>query len=363
MKLPLGAFFLMKQFDYIIVGQGLAGTVLAFRLRLKGKRVFVVDKHRESTSSKIAPGAYNPMVLKRFTPCWNVEQQLEPLYDFITNFEEAFDESVHTPLKLWRKFHSVQEQNLWLEKSEKVRLAPFMNPSFIANPYKGVRAEFGFGEVINSGRVELSRMISLFKEQLESEACFLDEDFDYNTLEIRSSSVCYKSVSADKIVFCEGHRLTKNPFFNYLPLMRTKGELITVRLKGLQVKELIKSNISILPLGDDVYKVGATFNWDDKDEVCTEQAQQELLDKLKELVDVSPELVRHEAGLRPTVKDRRALLGVHPKYDNVIVFNGLGTRGLLISPYLSLQLIDFMEQGIALDPEVDIKRYENQMPC
>ena len=359
----MGAFFLMKPFDYIIVGQGLAGTVLAFQLRSRGKNVFVIDKHRESTSSKIAPGAYNPMVLKRFTPCWKVEEQLEPLYRFIENFEETFNESVHTPLKLWRKFHSVQEQNLWLEKSEKVRLSPFMNPSFIANPYQDIIADFGFGEVTNSGRVQLSKMISLFKEQLENEACFLNEAFDYNALEISSTSVVYKSVSADKIVFCEGHRLTDNPFFNYLPLMRTKGELVTVKLKGLQVRELIKSNISILPLGNDLYKVGATFNWDDKDEVCTVQAKEELLDKLKELVNVRPEVVKQDAGLRPTVKDRRALLGSHPKYDNIIVFNGLGTRGLLISPYLSLQLIDFMEQGISLDPEVDIKRYENEMPC
>jgi len=156
MKLPLGAFFLMKKFDYIIAGQGLAGTVLAFQLRRKRKRVYVIDRHRESTSSKIAPGVYNPMVLKRFTPCWKVEDLLEPLYNFISNFEETFNEPVHTPLKLWRKFHSVQEQNLWLEKSEKVILAPFMNPSFIPNPYKDIIAEFGFGEVTNSGRVQLS---------------------------------------------------------------------------------------------------------------------------------------------------------------------------------------------------------------
>ena len=73
----------MKEFDYIIVGQGIAGTVLAFQLRLKGKQVFVIDKHRDDTSSKIAPGTYNPMVLKRFTPCWKVEDQLTPLLSLI----------------------------------------------------------------------------------------------------------------------------------------------------------------------------------------------------------------------------------------------------------------------------------------
>ena len=88
----------MKAFDYIIVGQGIAGTVLAFQLRLKGRRVFVIDKHRDHTSSKIALGTYNPMVLKRFTPCWKVEDQLTPLYDFLDAFEKSFNTSIHEPL-------------------------------------------------------------------------------------------------------------------------------------------------------------------------------------------------------------------------------------------------------------------------
>ncbi len=353
----------MKKFDYIIVGQGLAGSVLSFHLRRLGKRVLVIDKCRMKTSSKIALGVYNPMVLKRFTPCWNVEKQLEALFIFLDDFEREFLEKIHHPVKLWRKFHSIQEQNMWLEKSDHKRLKPFMKSAFIENPYKKVIATYGYGEVTNSGRVEIPKLIGLMKQKLENESCFLDEEFDYSFLKINTNQVAYKNILAGKIVFCEGHRLTNNPFFNYLPLLRTKGELITVKLKGLKVNELLKSSISILPLGDDEYKVGATFNWKDKDELCTDKGKDQLLDKLKEFVNVQPEIVKHEAGLRPTVKDRKSLLGNHPKHKNVFLFNGLGTRGLLISPYLSLQLIDFMEQGISLDPEVNIKRYQNYSTC
>jgi len=353
----------MKQFDYMIVGQGLAGTILGFQLRERGKSVVVIDKHREQTSSKVALGAYNPMVLKRFTPCWNVEQQLKPLYDFVDAFEKTYRVSIHESLKLWRKFHSVQEQNLWLEKSEHPRLKAFMNPYFIPNENDKINAEFGYGEVNNSGRVQLEKLISIFKGNLQREECFLDDDFNYDALVVSHSSVTYKSFKAHKLIFCEGHRLTNNPYFNYLPLMRTKGEILTVKLKGFQVKELLKSNISVLSLGDDLYKVGATFNWTNKDEITTDEAREELLNKLAELVCIKPEVIRHEAGLRPTVKDRRALIGPHPTYENVLVFNGLGTRGLLIAPYLSLQLIDFMEEGTPLHPEVDIKRYEKEMTC
>ena len=353
----------MKVFDYIIVGQGIAGTVLAFELQLQGKRVFVIDKHRDDTSSKIASGTYNPMVLKRFTPCWKVEDQLTPLYDFLDAFEKSFNTKIHVPLKLWRKFVSIQDQNLWLEKSDHDRLMSFMNPYFISNPYEDINANFGFGEVKKSGWVDFIKLISIFKKMLISESCFLDEEFDFGSMSIKQGSVIYKFISAQKIIFCEGHRLTNNPFFNYLPLMRTKGELITVKLEGLNVKELIKSNITLVPLGNDVYKVGATFNWDDKDEICSLKAREELLAKLKVLVNINPVVINQYAGLRPTVKDRRALLGAHPNYENIFVFNGLGTRGLLMSPYLAIQLIEFMEKGVPLDPEVDIERYKNEMSC
>lgn len=353
----------MKEVDYIIVGQGLAGTVLSFQLRQLDRSILVVDKHRASTSSKVAPGAYNPMVLKRFTPCWKVEEQLGPLYSFIEQFELHYKTCIHQPLKLLRKFQSVQEQNLWMEKCEKTRLAPYMNPQFKNNNYKNVIADFGFGEVNHAGRVVLPKMISIFREDLVKTKALIDESFDYEALIIKENSVEYRGVQAKNIVFCEGHRLTTNTYFNYLPLMRTKGELLTAKIEGLSVKELLKSNVSVLPLGDDFYKLGATFNWEDKDELCTEEGKRELLDKLKQLVSIEPQIIKHEAGLRPTVKDRRALLGRHPKYKNLFIFNGLGTRGLLISPYLSLMLIDLMEHGKELDSEINIKRYENELSC
>ena len=353
----------MKHFDYIVVGQGLAGTLLAYQLQKLGKTVFVIDKHREHTSSKIAPGAYNPMVLKRFTPCWKVEQQLQPLYDFINAFETEFNIEIHQPIKLLRLFKSVQEQNLWMEKSEKIRLQPYMNPNFIANPNENINAEFGFGEVKHSGRVQLSKMIDVFRNQLKNNSCLLDESLDFSNMTINDNSVSYKDYTASKIIFCEGHRLSLNPYFNYLPLMRTKGELLTVRMKGVHITEHIKSSVSILPLGNDLYKVGATFNWDDKDEICTFAAKEDLLQRLSSIVSCPYEVVNHEAGLRPTVKDRRALIGVHPIHTNMYVFNGLGARGLLISPLLSNQLVAHIENGEPLDPEVNINRYQEKYPC
>lgn len=353
----------MKQFDYIIVGQGLAGTLLTYRLQNLGKRVLVVDKHSASTSSKVALGVYNPLVLKRFTPCWNIEQQLRPLYDFLDAFEAKFKTIIHESPKLFRLFNSVEEQNLWLEKSEKERLRPFMNPTFISNPYTSINAIFGFGEVNDSGRVNLPLMIQTFRDFLLQNSLVLNEDLEFSELNITPDVIQYKQYSASKIVFCEGHRLSLNPYFNYLPLMRTKGEILTVRIKNLHLKEHIKSSISILPLGDDLYKIGATFNWDQKDEIPTESAKTTLLTKLKSIVHLPIEVIKHEAGLRPTVKDRRALIGQHPAFKNLYVFNGLGARGLLLAPLLSSQLASYLEENTPLDAEVNITRYIEEYSC
>lgn len=169
----------MKHFDYIIVGQGLAGTLLTYRLQHLGKRVLVVDKHRAYTSSKVALGVYNPMVLKRFTPCWNIEQQLQPLYDFLDAFEAEHKTVIHESPKLFRLFNSVEEQNLWLEKSEKERLRPFMNSTFISNAYTSINALFGFGEVNYSGRVNLPLMIQTFRDSLLQNSLVLNEDIKF----------------------------------------------------------------------------------------------------------------------------------------------------------------------------------------
>lgn len=348
----------MNKFDYIVVGQGLAGTVLIYKLLQLGKSVCLIDKERMSAASMVALGAYNPLVLKRFTPCWKIEYQLPELYDFIRSFEDSFHCTIHQPFKLLRKFVSIEEQNLWLEKSEGMRLKPYMKSTFIRNNYKHLKAGFGFGEVTNSGRVFLPLMISTLRSHMKEHSLVIDDIFSFADLDVNQNKVRYKDVEADHIVFCEGYRMSKNPYFNYLPLNSTKGELLTVKLKNAQVEELIKSGVYLMPLGNDLYRVAATFNNGVNDEVCTVEGKNELLVKLSKLVDESPQVVNHQAGIRPTVKDRRALIGVHPEHSNMFIFNGLGTRGILLAPYLAKQLISFIEDLSPLDPEVNIKRFE-----
>ena len=170
--------------------------------------------------------------------------------------------------------------------------------------------------------------------------------------------VKYNDIKAKKIVFCEGFGLKQNPYFKYLPMQEAKGELLTIYAPKLNIDFLIKAAVFVLPLGNDHYKVGATFNWKDKTLKPTQEGRSELVNKLNTFLTTPYTIIDQTAGIRPTVKDRRPLVGVHPKYKQLAILNGLGTRGVMLAPILAKQLFGFLEKGLSLDLSTSISRFD-----
>jgi glycine/D-amino acid oxidase-like deaminating enzyme len=184
------------------------------------------------------------------------------------------------------------------------------------------------------------------------------ETFHYDALEVTTDFVIYNNEKFKHVIFAEGFGIHSNPYFSLLPLDGTKGELLIIKAPDLKLDVIVKSSVFILPLGNDLYKVGATYNWDDKTPTPTEEGKQELLSHLKELLHCDFEVVNHLAGVRPTVKDRRPMVGTHPNYSNLHVLNGLGTRGVMLAPAMAKVLFNFIENEVPLEPAVDIKRFK-----
>ena len=143
-----------------------------------------------------------------------------------------------------------------------------------------------------------------------------------------------------------------------MPLNGTKGELLTINAPLLKVERVIKSSVFIIPAGNNLYRIGATYKWKDKTNEPTLEARQELKAKLDTFLNCDYKIVNHVAGIRPTVADRRPLAGRHPVYNNMYLLNGFGSRGVMIAPYASHQLLEFIENGRVIDPEMDISRYD-----
>jgi glycine/D-amino acid oxidase-like deaminating enzyme len=199
-------------------------------------------------------------------------------------------------------------------------------------------------------------LISSYSKYLESLGFFSKDTFKYDAIQFLDNKISYNGIEAKHIIFAEGFGLHANPYFNDLPLDGTKGELLIIKAPNLDLDVVIKSSVFILPIGNDLYKVGATYDWKVKTNTPTEEGKQELVEKLKEIISCDFEIVEHFGGVRPTVKDRRPLVGTHPDYSQLHILNGLGTRGVMLGPYLANQLFQYIENKIPLEKEIDIIR-------
>jgi glycine/D-amino acid oxidase-like deaminating enzyme len=106
--------------------------------------------------------------------------------------------------------------------------------------------------------------------------------------------------------------------------------------------------------------VGATYNWNDKTSTPTQDGKQELIDRIKEILTCEFEIISHYAGVRPTVKDRKPLVGTHPEFKNIHILNGLGTRGVMLGPSMAKALFEFIEDGVPLASEININRFRKK---
>jgi glycine/D-amino acid oxidase-like deaminating enzyme len=342
--------------DYLIIGSGLAGISFAETALQNEKTILVLDNNSQN-SSKIAGGLYNPVILKRFSEVWQAQEQLVLMNEFYTLLEKKLNCKVDFKRPILRKFFSIEEQNNWFAASDKVALAPFLSTQLISKKYPGIDSPYGYGEVLHTGYVDTALLLNKYREYLKQNNLFLEESFDYNSLQIENEAIRYKDIQAKHIIFAEGFGIHSNPYFKHLPLDGTKGELFIIKAFQLDLDVIVNTSVFILPLGDNLFKVGATYNWKDKTDLPTEEGKIELEERIKEIITCDFEIVEHFAGVRPTVKDRRPLVGTLQNYESIHILNGLGTRGVMLGPAMAKALFENIELQIPLNREIDINRF------
>ena len=350
-------FVLMKNVDFLVVGCGLAGISLCEYLERSGHSFLVYDNQSQNSSS-VAAGLYNPVILKRFTPVWKADEQLEIAIPFYKKLEEKLGVTLDYPFEIFRRFASVEEQNLWFTASDKPKLSPYLDLNISNNDNPKLDAPLGLGKVHQAGRLDSQLLISTYRAYLFKRQLLKKENFVYDNLIIENDGLTYTDYKIKNIVFAEGYGLKQNPFFSEAPLTGTKGEVLVIKSKDLKLNKTVKSSIFIIPLGNDLYKVGSTYNREDKTNAPTTEGKDELLSKLKSFINCEFEVVEQKAGVRPTVKDRRPLVGSHPKHPNLFLLNGMGSRGVMIAPYISKCLLDFVLEGKSLPEDIDIRRFK-----
>ncbi|MBX2827923.1 MAG: FAD-binding oxidoreductase [Flavobacteriaceae bacterium] len=345
----------MKEVEFIVVGLGIAGVSFCERL-LGSKKEFVALDGPKMAATAVAGGIVNPVVLKRFTPVWNAALFLEEAIPFYQTIQSRLQIDFFRETEILRVFSNVQEQNEWSVASSSHKLKDFLNPELLSNNGPELNAPYGLGAMQTALLLNTLRLLEAYRSFLKDRV--VQEEFRYEEVVMKEDAIAYKNIRAKHLVFAEGASVINNPFFQVEGLIPKKGEYITIRSENLNIDKVVKGPFFLIPLGDHLYKVGATFAHGDMTYENTEKGREQLTDAVAKMIHGPFEVVDQVAGMRPTVKDRKPLLGsISDK--KIQFFNGLGTRGLLMAPLLSKLLLDHIETGTDLPSEMDIKRFSS----
>ena len=346
----------MKSVDYIIVGQGLAGTFLAHDLLEKNQSVLIFDKPHPAMASKVAAGLFNPVGVKRCIRSWKADDFLPVAIERYRFLEKKLRTTFLNIRPIFRLFANEDNRKQWQVKCSNEGMDDFIGDFDPSNTYSYLKDDFGGASISPSGNLEVVKFLDASRLFFKINDCLLEEEFNFDLLELNAGT--YKGVQAKKIIFCEGFRAIYNPYFKYLPFSPTKGEVMTIRIPSLEkMDKIVSKGVYIIPLGNHFYRVGATYNHHELDDVVTSEGIAYLQQKIEQILEEEYEIVSKKAGVRPTVRDRKPFLGLHPKYEKLAIFNGLGTRGVLQGPYLSAHFSTFLTTSKKITQESDIQRY------
>ena len=344
--------------DFIIVGQGLAGTCFAFELIRQKKTFIIIDQYVSTSPSQVALGVYNPIILKWFTKPWKIDEQLNIFYSFYDELSQFLNISSYNAIGIYKYLNTAGDQNNWLTKSKSAYKSQYMSSELFTLPNKQLINSHFYGYINHAGRIDVQHLLKSFRDYCLNINRIIEKSFIYKELIVNKEEVIYNNITAKNIIFCEGPSAISNPYFNKLNYSLNKGETVTILSKELNLNQIIHAGLLLVPLGHDKYIIGSTYDSNYMHKNSELVKKEELLFKLNKIIKCSYQILDQQAGLRPSTNDRRPLIGAHSHYNNMYILNGLGTRGVLLAPYLSHCLAHNIYHNKLLDTECNINRIQ-----
>jgi glycine/D-amino acid oxidase-like deaminating enzyme len=345
--------------DYLIVGQGLAGSLLGWHLLKQEKNILIIDEASGNSSSLVASGIINPITGKRFSKSWQVDEFMAEAISTYQEIEAQFGISCLKHQPIFHVLNSVEEVNEWSLKSATLGYEQYLSSTEIARYDEQKLANpFGGFHVNKSYRIESSTLLGAMTNYFEGKGILVKGVFEEAALEIKESHIIYKDIEAKEIIFCNGVNAQGMELFKHVPFQPAKGECLLVEIQDFYADEVIHGAAVISPTVDkDIYYVGSSYQWKYEDDKPTEAIGAELKEKLEKTIRCGYKQVGRKAAIRPAVKDRRPYLGRHYKYGNVLLFNGLGTKGFSMGPYFAKHFCEYLLHRKPLPVEVDMNRF------
>jgi len=348
----------LKNLDYIVVGQGIAGSLLAYQLIKAKKKVQVLNDESLPTSSAVAGGIFNPITGKNLDKTWLADKIFPFLREFYTSLEKEFHATFYHETNLYRPFANEQQQKHFLRLTDEYDLGNYLK---IIQPnqsdYEQVSNDLGGLYTVSAGWVNVPKMLKYFRDFFKQNESYQAEKVDFAELIISENNIFYKGFQAKRIIFCEGFYSTQNSFFSWIPFNPAKGETLLADVEGYKIKEIINQGFWIIPLDGNKCRLGSTYIWDNLDWQATVSGRELIASKISKILSIPYQITGQEAGIRPTTKDRRPFMGNHPYHNNLYTFNGFGTKGVSLAPYCAKEMLGFLEKNKVLMSEANIDRF------
>ncbi|QWF70143.1 FAD-binding oxidoreductase [Methylomonas paludis] len=343
------------QIDVLIVGQGLAGSLLAWELIRQQCRVLVLD-NAQLNSSQVAAGLINPVTGKRLLKAADMEILLPAAKLCYQQLSQAFAQAFLIEMPMLRILQNPNQQTYALQRLQQQEYQPYLQAWQPA--VDGIVAEFGVLPQTQTGYLRTQALLTALRTFFIAQGCYRQVQLDYQDISLQPY-LQWQDIQSRHIVFCEGHQALANPWFGGLPFQLAKGEILSCHTPDQYARLILNYGHWFLPLPDGHFKTGATFSYGNTDTLPSQAAQDKLLSDLQQ---VCPQLkpvsiTSHQAGIRPTTLDKQAFVGSHPYYKNLHIFNGFGAKGSLSIPWHALQLIAALTNQQPLPKTSDIQRY------
>ncbi len=356
----------MSTQKYIVVGAGLAGCLLAWRLEQAGQHVTLIGSTQLPNASEVAGGVINPVTGRWMIKTWNFDALIPHAAATYRELEQTFGVKLYHPIPLIRYCqHSVDAKRMG-KRMRNPRYADVLgDPIPVGEGPEALEDTHGSFHIKQAAYTDLPKLLQILRQHFSDNGSFLDETFIHADLQKDAHRWSYHQLQADHIIFCEGVGMQSNPWFNWLPLTPAKGETLILKCDTLDLPHAIYHHRKwLLPYDDHTYRLGATFDSDDATSEPTEAGAHELLESARSFISPQHTLTvkQHYAGLRPTTKDFRPFIGSHPVEPKLHIFNGLGSKGASLAPELIRQFLAYLLDGEPLDAEIDIARYTDSSP-
>lgn len=347
----------MLDVEFLVVGQGIAGSLLTYLLRKNQKSVHVIDADHHNASSKIAAGIINPITGRRYVKSWMIDDLLPFAERLYGELEEQYQEQFVHHHEILRSLFNAEQENDWMARSQDERYQKYVDDASVEDVPNQINKSKSYGKIKHALQIDLALLISKMSQDLNAQNMLTTEQFDHDELIRKNNKWIYKNISTTHIIFCEGSGISTNPYFQYLPRALNKGEVFILDIKDLELDYILRDKTFLVPTKYGVW-TGGGYNHDYDDYEPSEQFLETHRASLKQLLNADFNIVEHKAAVRMSSRDRRPIIGEHPLHENMILFNGFGTKGASLTPFFAQHLIDHLCHDKELMELVDISRYK-----